>query len=109
MPGIEAVEYEDHPGCDADGLSGFDNIVIPGRAAERTRKSRAATYRFRVRVFGAARNGNGEPRRASHLRIAIRADRGDAQHVGGAGSAERHAGDDDDTLSGPGKTVAKRD
>src|ERR1700686_5857750 len=54
-----------------------------------------------------------EPRndgaRASDLRVAFRADRGDAKHVGGAGSAQRHAGDDNHALAGAGKTVAKRD
>ena len=35
----------------------------------------------------------------SHLRVAVRADGGDAQHVGGAGTAERHAGHDDDALA----------
>ena len=37
------------------------------------------------------------------------ADRGDAHHVGGAGDAERHAGDDDHALAGPDETVAERD
>ena len=47
--------------------------------------------------------------RISHIRVAVGADGGDAHHVGGAGDAERHAGDDDDALAGPGKTVAERD
>src|SRR3954451_4092904 len=44
----------------------------------------------------------------SHIHLG-RPDIGDAQHVGGAGGAERHAGDDDDALPGFGKAVAKRD
>ena len=57
----------------------------------------------------APRNDAGTAKRRLHIGVAVRADRGDAQHVGGAGSAERHAGDDDDALAGPGKTVAKGD
>src|SRR6202163_1707632 len=40
--------------------------------------------------------------RSSHIRVVVRADIGDAQHVGGAGGAERHARDDDDALASPG-------
>ena len=39
---------------------------------------------------------NGLP---SLLLAALRADIGDAHHVGGAGDAERHAGDDDHALA----------
>ena len=39
----------------------------------------------------------------------VRADIGDAQHVGGARRAERHAGDDDDALAGLGETVLEGD
>ena len=46
---------------------------------------------------------------ASHLRVAIGADGSDPQHVGSAGSAQRHAGNDDDALAGLGKAVSKRD
>src|ERR1700757_3867261 len=49
------------------------------------------------------------PAAASHVRVALGADGGDAHHVGGAGHAERHAGDDDHALAGADKTVAKRD
>ena len=35
----------------------------------------------------------------------LRADEGDAQHVGRARRAERHAGDDDDALAGLGEAV----
>src|SRR5579871_5550595 len=48
-------------------------------------------------------------RRAEALRVLVRADRRDAYHVGGAGNAERHAGDDDDALAGADKAVAEGD
>src|SRR5436309_14250763 len=45
----------------------------------------------------------------SDVRVAIRADGGNPHHVGGAGDAERHAGDDDHALAGADKAIAERD
>jgi hypothetical protein len=54
MPGVEAAEYQDHPGCDADGLNGFDNLVIPERAAARTRNLAPQLLDSGFRVFDAS-------------------------------------------------------
>src|SRR5512141_3346725 len=66
---------------------------------------------IRVVIFGFAltRAGLAAQRTPSLLRLALRLDIGDAYHVGGAGNAERDAGDDDHALAGLGKTVAKSD
>ena len=45
----------------------------------------------------------------SPARSAILADMGDAQHVGGAGGAKRHAGGDDDALAGLGEAFSVGD
>src|SRR5260370_35069490 len=41
------------------------------------------------------------------LRVTLSPDIGDAYHVGGAGDAERHAGDDDHALAGIGEAAAE--
>ena len=79
MPGIEAAQHQDHAGRDAA-------LSQHARCAESDRVTCT-----------------------SHIRVAVRANRGDAHHIGGAGSAERHAGDDDDALAGAGKAVAEGD
>src|SRR5882724_12346687 len=106
MSGIEALQYQDHAGCEADVV-----VVIPGRVED-------ANYDVQLHI-GESRDSPmrncasevwsrachraalradplGPPperrwmgcAKSSHICVAVRADGGDAQHVGGAGRAE---------------------